>query len=226
MPSILVSNDDVIKLQIYCYETTNTSQVSINTTYWRAGVVGGVGNSTVSEFTDLWSVTMAPLYKAVMSSAAFFRGATGQRFRSGVLPPSFTERAIAHAGAGTRGASMLPPQTAFVISFKTDNGKIRGRNYIPFPSSGDMDANGTPSADYLIAVDFITGNMTSGLVLAKAGVTTTLRQLVYSPAVAPDPPIPGRAEAFTPVTTWSRQDGFGTQRRRGYYGRQNAVPLS
>lgn len=225
MPTLIVNDNEVFKIQAYCFESVNTAQVAINTTYWRSKVAGGseTPNADITELLTQFDSTVAPLYKGVLVASAAYSGSTIQRFRP--KPVSLTFKDTSRAGAGTVAGDALPQQTAFVLSFRSLYGKTHGRNYLPFPGVASMDANGTPSAAYLVAVALFSTFYESGFSVAKAGVTTSFSQLIYTPQFPAHPTVDDpivRDEAFTAVAEYSQRDGFATQRRRGFYGRVNA----
>lgn len=218
---------DVVKAQVICFETVNTSQVSINTTYWRVKNVVGAGIISVDDFGHDFNIAMSAIYKALLCNDSSFRGVRVQAYH-----PLPLERAVPFtnlAGVGIGGANLLPPQVAFVVSFPTAVAKIRGRNYLPFPAAAEMDADGTPTAGYLGNVQVLLNFLQAGISIAKAGTTFNFGQVICKPyvnarpkAVPPTPLVPS---VFTDVVDWTARDGFGTQRRRGFYGRSNSLPI-
>lgn len=221
-----IDTGDIIKSQVICFETVNTSQISINTTYWLAGVPTGAGLIQAQDFADGMDAEMSGIYKPLISAAASYRGVRAQLFRPKPIQRSVS--AVTRAGVGTGGANLAPPQISYVVSLYTDDAKIHGRQYVPFPATNDMDANGTPTAGYIGNAAFLTGFLGSTFTITKAGTSWPFKLMVYSPAVVDDdvvPPVVTKPEAFTLVTDITGQDGFGTQRRRGFYGRINSLPI-
>jgi len=212
----------VVKGQVYCYETANTAQVAINTTYWLAGVQTGGATFTTEDFAEAFSGMMAPIYKDLMSSSASFSGVRCQVWR-----PKPIERAVVRtneAGVGTRNVSLAPPQVAFVVTLLTAEAKVRGRQYIPFPSNADMDVNGTPDAAYLVNAAVYAAAIRQPLAIVKGASTLPMAPVVFSPqvpyTVTAEKPLV-RNEFWTLIEDATTKDGFGTQRRRGFYGKIN-----
>jgi hypothetical protein len=125
------------------------------------------------------------------------------------------------AGACTGGANLGPTQNSGVISKHTAlaGRPFRGRNYIPFPWPAAIDANGAPTGAYSSLLNLLCAKLDTVLTVTGALGSATLVQTIYHAKGY------GRPPAFQHTTTRTvgtfASGRYGTQRRRGEYGRQN-----
>lgn len=112
----------------------------------------------------------------------------------------------------------LPSQLAGVIGKQAaESGRHgRGRVYIPFPGETAQQASGLISSDYANALDTMADAMKDNLTYTWGGVSTVLRPAIFSPVRASNPYF---------IVTTAYRFGFGTQRRRGFFGRPNVNQL-
>lgn len=203
--------NDVLEVR---YVSTAGLQVSLNVRHYVITSVGAP-EPTHQDIADRLGVVMATQYKTQLSSSATFRGIGVRR----LLPPPRTAETVdgTTSGPGTRGADLLPKQIAAVISLRTAEATRRGRGrmYIPFPSETDNTSAGLPVAAY--GTDLVNlAALQNDLITVTAGGGT----LVMTPVIF------RRSDGTTRVITQvNARSIWGTQRRRGDFGRTNEPPF-
>jgi hypothetical protein len=216
---------NVYQLRIYCYDVPPT-QLSVNTLYFRVTDVTGVGTMSEQSMTEALDALWATRYKPCLSNGSEYYGLSAQRYNI-PLPRPVMMTSHLNTGAGTAGGNTLPNQVTGLISLKTAlAGKnYRGRIYTPFLPAIAADANGLMTAafaailvaniaQFIPAVEIVTsgGNTISGGYSLKSRIQISL------------PPLP-KTNVWTPIDRASVPQRFATQRRRGQYGRINALPF-
>jgi hypothetical protein len=170
-----------------------------------------------NSFISTYDAAMAALYQPIISNGANYYG-TQVYLDNPIGSPPRPDTTAANFGPGTGGAGLLPTQVSPLISlYSTTLGKQgQGRTYLPFPPATAIDANGTPSAAYLLNIGALGNFLQSPLVVTGAGgATGTFNLVLYKGGAAP----------ALLVTSALIRDAWGTQRRRGNYGKVNAVPF-
>lgn len=200
---------DIWQLRVVC---KLADQMAINTTYWFIDNPG-VPARNDAQFAIACDSQFAGPYKGVMAPAAAYVQCQVQRVDP--LPPTVPAIGAAGAGAGTRTGDPLPRQSCGVITWLTNfaGRAYRGRIYLPFPAEGDNDADSTPVAAYLTQATALANAYNNFVAFTSGGVTASFHQVLVHHASQPIAP--------TPVTNYRVNDKWGTQRRRGSYGRQN-----
>lgn len=195
--------------------TVRLEQAATNRFIWHCIQVSGLGAEDQAALDQLGDL-LSNAYKALLGSTADFRGWTLQRYQAGNVYPFVTD--VRNAGLGTGGLGIAPPQVAGLISWRTPlaGRKNRGRSYLPYVADADMDPDGTPAAVYLTKLETFANLMLPPLTVGTPPDTSTIK---FSIANSP--------HAFQPVgvSDWRIENGFATQRRRGYWGRPNSSPL-
>jgi len=210
----VIQVDDIIIARGVCFDT---DQVGINQMHYVCNNTGSVPN-TDQDFATALDTLLAPLYKLVINNIAFWRGVSVQIRRAGVLYAPAIENA--NAGAGTAGAIALPRQTCGLVGYSTGLAgvRFRGRMYIPFPSSTSDLGDGHPTGGYSLNI-FNISQIYFGF---NGPITPTgptwLPALIHAPGKSPVP-LP------TLITGTYSSGNWATQRRRGSFGRQNAIPF-
>jgi len=149
-----------------------------------------------------------------MTATGEFRGAQAQKVFP--LPKGATFNASDPA-AGTRSTEPLPPQTCGVISLKTAlaGRHFRGRIYLPFPAENDNGVTHIPSATYITnASTLMTGIFVTTGVVGATG-TTNMKPVIFNRLTG----------GTTDVVSGRVREGWGTQRRRSYFGQHNLPPV-
>jgi len=205
--------NDVLEIRLV---SSVQSQVAINILHARVtGITAG--SASEMEAAQRADVLIAPAMKGVMSSTATWRGIGLKKIRP--LPVGNEATNVGLTGAGTNIGDMLPKQTSGLISlYSTQTGRNgRGRVYIPFPAEGSNEANSTPAAAYNVSLETICTLLLAGFTVTglMPGGTATVQFGVFSKAL----------NAFAALTAAICKDAWATQRRRGDFGRPNALPF-
>lgn len=213
MPTFHFPIGSVIRCNVYC---TIAGQTSVGTHKYQMTSI--TGSSTFSsaallaELDSIFSTNMPPL----LSNNANYYGI--QLYLDNPIGPApRPDSSNLLAGPGTGGAGLLPSQAAGLISWYTATlGKSgQGRTYVPFPPPDANDADGTPTAAYITALDTLAFSIRAPKVIVDAGITGTFEHVLYAGGIA------------TPVLVIdsTQRNAWATQRRRGAYGRANANPF-
>lgn len=200
---------DLLEVKFFCY---TTDQIGVNVRHYLVSAITGDGG--LSDAIVSWDSVMAPLYKAMLSATARYRGMSIQR----ILPvPSATVTSVANDGAGLSGGNVLPHQTSGFISLGTpfSGRKEHARMYIPFPSQGVNDADGTPLALYVTGMEAIGDQILDDGPYVNGLNGVTVIPVVFSRATG----------EIRQLTRRSCPKKWATQRRRGEFGQLNPIPL-
>lgn len=208
------------KVQVVCY-CSALGQIGINTTYWMSRDTSGAGASALQVAIGLDSALNAR-YKELMGVEAAYRGVSCQILGPTPLVPS---NAILNDGFGTSGENLLPGQCSYVLSWHTAlaGRHNRGRIYPPFPFVTACDANGKMTAAAAVLLEALASAYTNDYTFGIGGDTSDIHLTVRA-RTAPPPPAPVDIR-YNFVTTHVSNQRFGTQRRRGQYGRLNPLPF-
>jgi hypothetical protein len=203
---------DVWKMVAAC---NNTNQVAFNTVYFNITAVGA-SPATDADMALSLDQTVAPNYKAIMGSTSSYYGVKVTRISPiGLIPSPVVSATL--TGVGTVGVGCLPGQTCGVMRLTTGllGKKNRGRLFLPFPqpSLNDNVLN-TPTAAYVTACGALGVNYSQNSFIVIAGRTATLTPVLYHRST----------RTFTPITGFFVPKLWGTQHRRGNYGRANIYP--
>ena len=202
---------NVVQAKVACYQL---NQVAENVAAFR--VVSGTGlGATDQQVASALDALLAPLYKAALANTATYFGV--QVRIANILPRPVPAVSAAHTGVGTGGAAPLPAQDSGLIAFETAfaGPAYRGRAYIPFPPAVANDApTNEPTAAYQVLLDSIGNALTTPFTVGIAPDQSTLRMVIFHR-------IPNSSTDVTFPLTRTR---WATQRRRGGYGRANAIP--
>jgi hypothetical protein len=219
---------DAYQIRVYCYDTSLT-QVAINTVYYVVTVNAGTGALDV-QVGALIDQNIGAGYKACLSVNAAYRGLTVQKVATiagPVIPPLIPIPVNANAGPGTVAGNTLPGQVSGLISWKSafSGPGYRGRVYIPFPGASASDANGKMVAAYQALLGALAADFNAGGTAGVGGNTSQVK-LALRTCLNPSRP-PGTAPTyqFNQVVSFVEPLAFATQRRRGQFGRINALPF-
>lgn len=185
-------------------------QAGIMVRHYRVLAVRGAG-VTDAAIAALVSSEFAAKVKALLCTSATFEGATVQKISP--APVGSRTADLGDAGAGTGGATIMPPQVAGLITHRTSlAGKSkRGRSYIPFPAEEDSDA-GNPTAAYVVKLDTLASEFQQLLLVGTGGNEADLKPVVWS----------RKLSTATDITLSIARTVWATQRRRGSFGAPNA----
>lgn len=193
-----------------------TDQLGINIRHFQVVAVGGTIPSN-QEVADAYSDTLAPIYAALLPGGATFYGVAYRRLLPGVPTTYFTSRLGTTAGTAT--GSLQPRQASGLITLRTGlPGRAhRGRVFLPFVSSAFCTAAGHPTTAGVVLM----GNVGDAL-----RGPTTFTESVFSSSFTGKGRIWHRASMTQDdISTTVAQSRWATQKRRGDYGRVNALPF-
>jgi hypothetical protein len=197
-------------------QTHFANQLGENVYYFR--VVSTVGALlTVSGFLAQTDSIYAGFYKAAIPNTGEYRGTL---FAIDFpLPRSDPIMIVSNSGAGTGGPDPLPTQVTGIWTKVTAGvGRSnRGRAYVPFPTTVFLaPLTGEPTVGYAgIVADIATA--VTGVSTVITGANTTVIQWVLRTKVL----LPVPAIIYKDIVDWRRLNLWGTQRRRGDFGRPN-----
>lgn len=204
--------NDIYAVRVFC---SLGDQVSVNVLTYRVEnlvLLGPTDTEIATTFDQAWG----PLYKAVMSSQATYRGLQVQKIRP--LPIHVATQSTAAAGVGLNAGDALPRQTSGILTKRTQfAGRAkRGRVYVPFAYEGANDATGNPIAAYVTGLT----NLANELRIIKpivgaGGNNCEMRPVLFHR-------VPGTTDNISNIVSQAK---WATQRRRGSYGRPNVPPF-
>lgn len=203
---------DLLQVRMVC---VCGEQTALNIRHYVITAIAGVERTRLQIVQDMDNA-YAPLYKALMSNEAQYRGMDIKRLAPGV--PTVSDATAANNGAGTLVSDVLPRQVCGVIGLKTAlaGRKYRGRVYVPFPSESVSSVLGTPTAGHVTALGNLSAQLTAAFNSTQGLNTTTLAPVLLHKGSPP---------SWDNLTTGIVRGRFGTQRRRGSYGQPNPVPF-
>jgi len=210
--AIALALNDLIEVKLFCTAPT-VNQVSVNILRYLITAVTGASVTDV-EAVDALSLTFSGDVKALLNNNANYFGMTLCRLKP--LPRTTVTTSTSGNGAGTRSGDLAPAQLSAVLTKRTGKAgrRFRGRFYVPFPSQSDIETTSLPKAIYTADADTLGANIALVQVIIGGGGTASMTPIVYSP-ITPD---------LTPITNCTGALKFGTQRRRGEFGRTNLIP--
>jgi hypothetical protein len=190
------------------------SQLAINARHYRVDIIVGV-QPTDTQIRDRFDALFGPLYTPLLSTTTNFIGCTVRKIHP--LPVLLETARAGVSTAGTATGDPLPKQVAGVITLRSPfaGRSNRGRLYIPFPAEGSNDTDSTPTAAYLADQGFLGLGLASNVVVTAGANSATLGPVIWRR---------GPRTAVV-ITGFTGRDKWGTQRRRGDYGRPNLIPV-
>jgi len=194
--------------------TRCSNQIGINMYHYLVGLATG-GPVQDTEFALQMDGIAAPVYKALLSLIdAQYYGLDVRRVFP--LPQSVPASSTANTGAGTINSDTMAKQASGIITRSANfaGRKFRGRIYVPFPTEADTVSPGAPTASYKTRMDALAAALSAPQLIVGAGGTVQLSPVLLHPGGTTD----------TIVANLSRSK-WGTQKRRGDYGRPNELPF-
>jgi hypothetical protein len=180
-------------------------------------LVTGIGSppATDQDFSDAYDINVASAVKAAMCNNATYKGILTQIVEPRPQPVSV--QSVAGAGVGTNGATNAPRQTRGLISYYSSlagRGQ-RGRLYVPFPSTGAIQSNGSPVAGYVTLLSNLRIAIVNTTTILVGGRSASVGLCIYH----------RKTHNANLVAASIARTKFATQRRSGDYGRPNTSPL-
>jgi len=201
----------VLRVNVTCYSTPST-QLGLMVHYYSVAAVTGTGSTLGACLTTLNSV-LAIAVKDCLNANATFRGLQGWIIEP--PPTSAPAYEASSAGPGTVLGDGLPLQVSGVIGIYTAfaGREWRGRKYMPFAGEADNAAGGGPLPAYVTRLQHLADQM---LLTTPVGAANgvTLVPVLRHPST----------RLTTAITAMTARPFWGTQRRRGMFGRSNAPP--
>lgn len=201
---------DLMEVKFYCLQA---EQVGINVRHYAVTAMAGAG-LTELQLAIGFATLLAPKYKQLIAEGARFEGVGVRKIRP--LPVSMEAFSANGSGPGTVTGDTLPRQVTGLLSLRTNEAgpRRRGRVYVPFPGEFHNAANAIPSAAYTNLLSELGDALKANASITSGANTADLRPVIWSR-------VGGTSADLTVVL--ARQK-WATQRRRGSYGRPNAIP--
>ena len=204
---------DVYEALVVC---VMQEQTSINTLH--LSVVDHIGTgATDLDIAKQVDAIMGPVMKPLICSNAEYHGSSVRKVSP--LPLGALISWQGQKGMGTAFATPMPRQVTGVITWKTAlaGRSFRGRFYAPFATTQDINTGpkADPTAAYTAKLTAVGNALMPGFVAGVGGNTNSFKLVVWSK----------KLRVATPVSTFVSQGIFGTQRKRGGYGRPNLPPF-
>lgn len=201
--------NDLLEFKVYC---SLGAQLAINVLHYRVTAITGASTTTASAAARLEFLIQAE-YKALLVALATFRGVGVKRLFPST--PTIEEFSSIASGLGDVGGDPLPKQSAGIITKQTGlAGRAnRGRMYIPFPGEDSNDGDGDPTAAYVGDLGALAAILEVPQTVGTAPNDATIQPILYHRLDG----------SFTFLTNFLPRNKWGTQRRRGDYGKTNAL---
>jgi len=208
--ALTVQTNDLLEMRLV---TTFGSQTAFNVRHYTM-TAGTSGSTTLGQCATALDSAFRALYRAVLSAGANWRGTMVRRILP--IPPSPPAWDVTNAGAGLVAGDTIPGQCCGVISLITAfaGRAFRGRVYVAFPSETDNQATGIPSAGYSTNLTSLANQFATSLTLVGTGAITLTPGLFHRTTLTASPIVGAIGRGF-----------WGTQRRRGGFGRTNPSPI-
>lgn len=212
-----MANLNLVEVWKLIIGTQGTGQSGLNNVNFLVTAITGTG-ATDAQFVAAWDAILSPLYRTLMTDGAQYYGCKAVRFSP--LPVAVPVVSANHTVNGDAGTTPLPQAVAGLIKFLTGviGRKGRGRIYVPFPDAAFNVAH-EPSGAYLTALSALATALNTVTLIGTSPNTSTVALCICAKPTKTFP-------APTPylVDTWVAEDAWGTQHRRGDFGRLNPAP--
>jgi hypothetical protein len=201
----------ILRATIWCQDT---EQASANVLHYVVQTVGG-SPALDTDFAGVLDGSINAAVKGILANNATYRGIEAQIIWP--LPLQLAVSSIIGAGTGLAGVTTLPRQSAAITQWKTATAGRhgRGRSYWPFPPATFNTLDGVIAPAGLTAFQTLHNAVLNFTNVAVAGRTATVALVVYNRVT----------HVGTIVTAAVTTNKWGTQRRRGTYGRANNSPI-
>jgi len=212
MPDFQMPPGSVVRATTYF---TAPGQIATTTRRWQLTTLTGASTASAQDFVDTYDQNLSLVFAPALSNGANYYGTQVYLENPIGLPPR-PATTSANFQPGTGGAGLLPTQCAPVIAFYTATlgKKGQGRIYTPFPPTAAVEANNTLAPAYSLLIGAIANLLSAPMLVAPGPVSATYIPVMYQ----------GGATPAYPIVSAATRDAFGTQRKRGSFGRANAAP--
>lgn len=202
---------DVLVVTSAC---ANTNQVAFNTTFYHCTAIAAA-SQTDQAMVNYIDGIVAPLYKPCLGSNASFYGTRMARYAPG--PTTLPVISNANTGIGTAATTCQAAQVSGIIKATCNfaGARFRARQFVPFPYLAATDpVNNVPTALYKTQIAGLGAQIYTPYTLI-----TGLNSCTLSPVIL------HRDTGLTDlIVASSASSKWGTQVRRGNYGRPNVYP--
>jgi len=180
---------------------------------WTPNITNQAGSVRLSHGSEIITAIQSP-WAACLSVSAAFAGIGLDKLSTFPVPARVYASEFED---GTVAGDPLPSQCAGLISWRTAlaGKRNRGRTYMPFPAEADNAVTEFPSADYQARLQTLASTLENITLLNTEAGDIFLRMQVNSVA----------GNTFTDVDGYLIRAKWATQRRRGQFGRPNALPF-
>jgi len=208
---------DILSARVWA---SANAQASVNSYNFQAISLTG-GGVTDQDFANAIDTTTANLYGPLFTPQVTYNGVQVYYLKRTPMVLPNPVKAVASAGPGTAGGSILPLQTAGILKYNTTlRGPAgRGRVYLPFISSSFLTTLGEPTTAYSVLVNSFCSAMLPPLVVTNGASTCTLVWSLVRKELLPAPP------SATQIVFAESAEKFGVMHKRGDYGRLNVSPI-
>lgn len=212
MPGLNPVIGDFIEARVHC---NAAFQLSLNVLHYELTAQIG-GPLTLQQMCTAFSTAIGPAFRAWMPAAATYSFVS---FQNLTPPKSVTVQSAVGSGPGTAAGNLVPRQVSGLARYRTDfaGRSQRGRNYIGFPTDGNITADGELSAAGIAALLAVIASYGRVVNLTVGVITTSMILAIRHKDIPGPPPVP----SWTQVTATAAGVLLATQRRRGDYGRPN-----
>lgn len=213
---------DIIRIRTFQQETV-ASQIGINTTFWRVSAI--TLDPTIEDMLADFGTRIAPFYLPLMGANARYALTGAARMHQPNETTQETSEVYDVSGAafGTGAGNQVPLQVSYVIALKTGfaTRHARGRIYPAFPPASFATIDGLMTAGAQVSLQQLAEFYQSAQTFPLAAGRSVTIQCVVRGVTAP-----GELQIvnYRTVTSAIGRSRFGTQRRRGQYGRLNQLP--
>lgn len=209
----VVAPNNILKVLPVCF---TANQVSMSPFHFLVAATAPPAPTDL-ECAVFFDGTFSPLYQALLSTAANYRGTSCQIIFP--LPVRVAQASVAGLVAGTVGGNPLPTQTSGIVKFRTVSAgrAFRGRTFVPFPGGNANGVSGLPTNIYVGNLNALLAAIVPGplVVVSGGGGTATLKLVIYH----------RKLHTNDVVTDGASEQKWATTRRRGSFGRPNSLPF-
>jgi len=204
-----LADDDFIECKFYC---SKGQQLGINVVHYRVNASTGSG-CTDQEVATAFDVSFANPYATCISADSFYEGTAVKKISGAPFVPVY---AHSNVTAGLLASAVLPTQVSGIVTkLSAFAGRAnRGRFYVPFPATQELDTDETPKAAYVTLIQALADTVITDHTIIGAGGTCQLSPQIVNR---------GLTHNVKVVANLARKR-WATQRRRGDFGRPNVLP--
>ena len=181
---------------------------------WAYRISSLAGTMTDVDVANFFGPVVAGVLRPLQSVNSLYSGVGIQRI-TGSRPYPLEQINTTNTGAGSEAGNLLPPQVCGLIKTLTAlaGRKFRGRHYFPFAGASGNDVTGVPTAVHLANMATWGGTLiTAQTVVVGANTAVLLPVLVHK----------SQPTTTSDIVNFVPEQGWGTQRRRGFFGRPNS----